>query len=109
MIRNRDLFLIDTFVYSGNGGQGTINKGVYNDRYFPNLIEHARNKIESDFLYVPTLLVDKGFLPTYFKLLKQNNFIAKEPFLKTEDWLNLITLPLRKIFLNDVKLKNKKL
>ena len=77
MIRNRDLFLIDTFVYSGNGGQGTINKGVYNDRYFPNLIEHARNKIESDLLYVPTLLVDKAFLPTYFKLLKQNNFIPK--------------------------------
>jgi hypothetical protein len=104
LVRDKKLFLIDTFVYSGNDGLGTINKGIYNDRYFPKFIEHASSKIDSEILYVPTLLIGKGFLPSYLKLLKQRNFLAKEPFLKTKDWLNLIILPLRKINLRDVNL-----
>ena len=107
LVRDKELFLIDIFVYSGSNGQGTINNGVYNDRYFPNLIEHASSKIDSDILYVPTLLIDKSFLPSYLKLLKQKNFLPKEPFLKTKDWLNLIILPLRKINLRNVNLKIK--
>lgn len=104
-IRGKELFLIDTFVYSGSDGQGTINDGFYNDRYFPNLIEHASSKIDFEILYVPTLLIDKSFLPSYLKLLKQENFLPKEPFLNAKDWLNLIILPLRKINLKNVNLK----
>ncbi len=107
LIRGKELFLIDTFVYSGSDGQGTINDGVYNDRYFPNLIEHAGSKIDSEILYVPTLLMGKGFLPSYLKLLKQKNFLPKEPFLSVKDWLNLIILPLGKINLRNVNLKVK--
>ena len=50
LVRNKELFLIDTFVYTGSDGQGTINNGIYNDRYFPNLIEYASSKIDSEIL-----------------------------------------------------------
>ena len=107
LFRDKELFLIDTFVYSGNDNQGTINNGVYDDRFLTNFIEHASCKIDSDILYVPTILIDKSFLPSYLKLLKQRNFLPKEPFLKSIDWLNLIILPLRKIDLKDVNLNFK--
>ena len=107
LIRDRNLFLIDTFLYSGNNGQGTINNGIYKDRFFPNLLNYTSKEINSEVLYVPTLLISKGFLPSYIKLLKQKNFLAKEPFLKTIDWLKLIILPLRKTNLRDINLKFK--
>lgn len=108
LVRDKELFLIDTFVYCGNDGQGTINNGVYNDRYFPNLIDHANNVIDSEIVYVPTLLIGKEFFSSYNKLLKQKNFLAKEPFLNVIDWLSLIILPLKKVDLKGLSLDFKK-
>jgi hypothetical protein len=108
LIKDADLYLVDTFVYSGNNGQGTINNGFYNDRYFPGLLDYIKKTTDSDVYYLPTLLINKDFLPSFIKVLKQNNFLAKEPYLKALDWLSLVTLPLGEINLskNCLKFKN---
>lgn len=108
LIRGADLYLVDTFVYSGNNGQGTINNGFYNDRYFPGLLDYIKKNTDFDVYYLPTLLINKDFLPSFIKVVKQNNFLAKEPYLKPIDWLNLVTLPLGEINLsnNSLKFKN---
>jgi len=108
LIRDRNLFLIDTFVYSGNNGQGTINNGIYNDRYYPNLLKYTSDENESEILYIPTLLIDNKFLSTFIKLLKQKKFLTKEPFIKSFDWLILLILPLRKINLEGINSKFKR-
>ena len=62
--------------------KGTINNGFYNDRYFPGLLDYIKKNTDSDVYYLPTLLINKDFLPSFIKVVKQNNFLAKEPYLK---------------------------
>lgn len=104
LVRGKELFLIDTFVYSGNNGPGTIKNGSYNDRYFPNLLKYLTKKINYDVFYLPTILIGNGFILGYIKLLKQKNFLLKESFLKTIDWFKLFILPFRRINLEGIDL-----
>lgn len=100
--KNNPLMLIDTFVFSGIQGAGTINTHGYSDRYFPGLIKNMNYELAQTAFYVPTLLIDRKLLSTFFKICKNKQFIVKESYLKLKDWLCVLKIPFQRININDV-------
>jgi len=89
--------LLDTFVIESKiGGEGSIYRAEYRDRYYPGLLEHLNEEERKQVFYYPTLSGVKNLIKV-FRLIRNANtqFIIPDDFLKISDYLFIFLHPFR--------------
>lgn len=86
ILSDKPITLIDTFVLNNGGAdEGSINKGVYKDRYYPGLMEQLTEEEKSNIFYLPTIVGFNNPIKA-FRLIRS----ATSPFVIHDDYLKIV-------------------
>ena len=97
-IFNKDIILIDTFVY-----KNSFTGNIFNDRYYPSLKEYVSSNEKKYIYYIPTYFGIWKYKELFKNLRKsKNSFILKEDYLRIIDYF-IVLSPLRKLINVDKK------
>ncbi|MDD5454088.1 MAG: hypothetical protein PHW62_01110, partial [Candidatus Ratteibacteria bacterium] len=101
LILNNSLILIDIFVL-----KNSFNKGFYNDRYYPKLLDYVNSDDKECIYYVPTYYGIRNYKKNFRDMrMSKQKFLLKEDYLKINDYFFSLLYPFR---LKNMKMEKRK-
>jgi hypothetical protein len=98
--------LVDTFVLNNkDGDEGSLNNGVFKDRYYPGMIDYLDDTEKARVVFVPTLIGYNKFRSVFSELRKSDTpFLVLDDYLKLRDYFASAMLPFKINFVRNIDL-----
>ncbi|HTE48065.1 MAG TPA: DUF6716 putative glycosyltransferase [Gemmatimonadaceae bacterium] len=95
--RNQPIFLIDTFVLNNaSGDAGSIINGVYQDRYYPGMLDALTSEERSIVYFLPTIVGFRNPIRAFRQIRSAKpQFIVHDDYLTIADYLFAMRSPFR--------------
>jgi len=97
ILSDKPITLIDTFVLNNGGAdEGSINRKVYKDRYYPGLMEQLTEEEKSNIFFLPTIVGFNNPIRA-FRLIRSatSPFIIHDDYLKITDYFFALMHPFK--------------
>lgn len=94
-LKHQPLVFLDVFLFAGNKGGGRIENRIYNDRYYPGLLDSLKKK-GIKVRYLAALIGYDDVKKAFGEMRRcRTPFLVQDDFLKFKDFISLMMLPFR--------------